>query len=132
MASLKGFARRIKNRAKQVEEGVNRVIKDAAIGVDQTVVLATPVDTGRARANWRTSLGSPIREATEDTNWGGELAASVATIKGRKTDENIYISNNVPYIGRLNDGSSAQAPSGFVQTAIRVGASKIRTGRILR
>jgi hypothetical protein len=31
---------------------------------------------------------------------------------------NIFITNNVPYIGWLNEGSSKQAPAGFVQAAI--------------
>jgi formaldehyde-activating enzyme involved in methanogenesis len=28
------------------------------------------------------------------------------------------VSNNVPYINRLNEGHSAQAPAGFVQQAV--------------
>ena len=30
-----------------------------------------------------------------------------------------FISNNVPYIRRLNDGHSKQAPVGFIQRAVR-------------
>ena len=31
----------------------------------------------------------------------------------------MFVSNNVKYITRLNDGYSRQAPAGFVQSAIR-------------
>ena len=31
---------------------------------------------------------------------------------------NVNITNNVPYIRRLNEGSSSQAPAAFVQSAI--------------
>ena len=30
----------------------------------------------------------------------------------------VFVSNNVPYILKLNDGHSQQAPAGFIQTAI--------------
>ena len=42
---------------------------------------------------------------------------------------NAFITNNVPYIVRLNDGSSKQQPRGFVQRAIRKAVTiDIRTG----
>jgi len=43
--------------------------------------------------------------------------------------ESVHISNDAPYIGRLNAGSSSQAPAGFVQRAI---ADGIRAAKIER
>lgn len=76
----------------------------------------TPVDTGHARANWVPSLVDPFRDEVE-----GESAheSGVAAVIGYKLgDGPAWVSNNVPYILRLNDGWSAQQPAGFVERAI--------------
>ncbi len=82
----------------------------------------TPVDSGWARANWLASIGAPVTETagSEDAVSSAETAqreglVAVATYAG---PEPVYVSNNVPYIARLNDGWSKQAPSRFVDRAV--------------
>ena len=41
-------------------------------------------------------------------------------------DGTAWVANNVPYITKLNGGSSKQAPSGFVQIAIARAVQAIR------
>jgi len=87
----------------------------------------TPVDTGWARANWVPAIGAAngalagTREAAERGNINLSLAqrglALIAT-RYKLQQGPVFISNGVPYIGQLNDGSSRQAPAGFVQSAI--------------
>jgi len=87
----------------------------------------TPVDTGWARSNWVPSIGQAFggtagtKAAAEagilDTGAQQRGLAQVAAAY-RLTQGSIFISNNVPYIARLNEGSSQQAPAGFVQNAI--------------
>jgi hypothetical protein len=38
----------------------------------------------------------------------------------------IFITNNVPYIGNLDAGTSAQAPSGFVRQSILAGIQQTK------
>jgi len=91
----------------------------------------TPVDTGWARANWIPVLGRPSRRAAarpgDDEQTRGAAAAlgaqqqsAVAAIATgyRLSQGRITIANNVPYIVPLNEGSSRQAPAGFVQQNI--------------
>ena len=134
MADLPTFARRIRALARRTEQNVDRLVIDAALVIDQTVVLATPVDTGRARANWRASLRAPITEATEevDPNGGATIQRNENVIRSRQRGQDIYISNNVVYIRRLNEGHSAQAPAGFVESAINAGITFIRRTRVVR
>lgn len=109
--SLEGFTERLMSRL--------------ALNVTALLVKDTPVDTGWARANWVPSIGAP-RERTAGTRAAAEagqvdLAPQVrgqAEVAGYKLGPAIFISNNVPYIKRLNSGSSRQAPAGFVQSAI--------------
>lgn len=86
----------------------NQVAKIATTGVLATVqtlkeelVLATPVDTGRARASW-----------------------SINKILGAK-EPTFEIINDAPYIGKLNDGYSDQAPAHFIE------AIALRYGRVV-
>lgn len=133
MPDLTAFARRIRRRGRMVEKGANKAVIETAIVIDQAVVIATPVDTGRARANWQVGLGVPVTEATEDTDQGGQgtITKNGATIRARQPKQNIYISNNVNYIEALNDGSSSQAPANFVGIAVRAGLAFLRTRRAL-
>lgn len=87
----------------------------------------TPVDTGWARANWVVKIGSPVRypAGTREAAEAGaiptdsqESTATFAATYTLKRDGRIYISNPVRYITKLNEGSSKQAPAGFVEAAI--------------
>lgn len=85
----------------------------------------TPVDTGWARANWIPNIGRPVsntagtRMQAERGQLPGDSAAGVAKIAlTYKLPSVVYISNNVPYILKLDAGSSKQAPKGFVRKAV--------------
>ena len=134
MPDLANFSNRISRVGEDVEDGADRVVRQAAVAVNQTVTLATPVDTGRARANWQVGIGAPVLEATEDTdkNGGPTINRNNAKIALRQERQTIYISNNVRYISRLNAGHSAQAPAGFVEEAVAVGVSEVVGARLLR
>lgn len=145
MATLRGFSKRIKAIADGVEKNSDSTVRKVVITVASAVSLATPVDTGRARANWRTNLGGPIRATREpfakgkDGSTGAQNVAGVtaeaqqvtASYKGGSGAE-VWISNNLPYIGVLNDGSSKQAPRLFVQKAIMAGARAVAGARLVK
>lgn len=134
MVGLGDFARRIRRRARQVEEEVDRTVVLTAGVVSQAVISATPVDTGRARNNWQASIGTPIRAVLEETDQdgGGAAARNEAVFGTRRTGQTIFISNNVEYIEFLNRGSSAQAPANFVEAAVQTAVRFIRRRRLLR
>ena len=103
---------------------VDIVIRETALVALRTVVFATPVDTGRARGNWQVTLDGPETRQLEtlDKNGGATVSRGTQIIRGsrRRSDTNfrrIYIQNNLPYIGPLNNGSSIQAAAGFVERA---------------
>lgn len=126
-----------------VQEGLERTVKKCALIVDQTVVMATPVDTGRARSNWIVQVNAPAtipREAyapgesksTEAANTQAALDQGREAIEGFTLDDaSIHITNNLPYIARLNEGSSAQAPAGFVEKAVKAAVDAVNGARIL-
>lgn len=110
-----------------IVDNANRLTRRAALAVDAAVVLATPVDTGRARANWQVELGAPASGTVDPEDQSGQAAIDKgkAQIEQYKGGSSINITNNLPYIERLNDGWSAQAPAGFVEKAVMVGVDAI-------
>lgn len=87
----------------------------------------TPVDTGWARANWVPNIGGAFdgTAGTREQAQQGRIDSGTAqrglvalATQYRLRQGPVFITNNVPYIGILNDGSSAQAPRAFVQAAI--------------
>lgn len=139
---LKSFARRIDVLAERVETGSASLHKATGLAVDQTVVLATPVNEGRARSNWQVGVGIAPSEVIEPyaPGSGGNTGAQNAqaaieqgkiAISTAPPGQDIHITNNLSYIGALNDGHSAQAPAGFVELAIQAGVQTVRSKKIL-
>lgn len=95
---LERFARKT---GLEIEKVVQKLTLDAWNGVTKK----TPVDTGRARANWN------VAEGRADTSTTKSTKGSFKAVSGKK---DVYITNSLDYIGRLENGSSRQAPNGMV------------------
>lgn len=131
MGSMGDLGKDMKAKADRVADNADRLVRRCALAIDAAVVLATPVDTGRARANWQVEIGAVPTGVVEPTDKSGASAINkakdtIASYNGNAADKSVYITNNLPYIERLNDGWSAQAPAGFVETAVQVGIAAIQ------
>ena len=94
-----------------------------------TVVVATPVDTGQARGNWRVSVGvlDKKTDQTQDRSGQGSISKGIATIQsGGGIGKIVYLSNSLNYIKKLNDGWSMQAPKNFMQISFMNVVNKYR------
>ncbi len=82
-------------QAGALEDGLGEDAQDIAnaIYIDLTAPppTGTPVDTGNARNGWQIDMSDPLHPE-------------------------IY--NTVPYINRLNAGSSQQSPAGFIDAIV--------------
>lgn len=134
MADLKTFAKRIRKIGSDIEFNVSATMRKTAVVANQTVILSTPVDTGRARGNWFASVGFPITEETEevDKSGSGIISANNSKISRQKLGETIYLSNNLSYIQKLNEGSSSQAPENFVGLAVKAAVNFIKRSKVVR
>ena len=92
---------------------LEQAVRTIAIDAHNRVTTKTPVRTGRARGNWNVKAGSP--DLTINESVAGSQTPSL-----KKGDGNgpIYITNSLPYIQKLEDGHSKQAPAGMVLTTI--------------
>lgn len=140
--NLRQFSIRIRKLGSNVETNAVKLVRKVALSVDSTVIMGTPVDTGRARSNWQVEIGKPARGTVEayapgkEGSTGGQnaqiaLALGAGVIATYKGGESIHLTNNLPYIGALNRGHSAQAPSGFVETAVLDGVAQVKGAKLL-
>ena len=140
MGSLKDLSGKMRRLAKTIPVNVQRNLRQTVLVIDQAVVLGTPVDTGRARSNWIVGTG-PSTKAIDAYVPGKSASTAAANVQAAinqarnfldATDASvIYISNNLDYIQHLNEGSSAQAPAGFIEAAVQAGITFVRGWRLL-
>jgi hypothetical protein len=133
MSDLRAFGKRAKRLGANVAQGADTLVRKVAVAVDTSVVLGTPVDTGRARSNWQVNLDSPVTGTLSDSDFSAALRKGEAVIAKYSGDRNttLHITNNLAYIGRLNNGYSAQAPAGFVSAAVLAGALAVKGARLI-
>jgi hypothetical protein len=94
--------------------------KKLALDVLRGIVMRTPVDTGRARANWQVTIDVPPENTVEKEDEGGEstISEGLGELHNLRPYHVIWITNNLPYIETLEDGSSEQAPTGMVAVTL--------------
>lgn len=104
---------------KDIPEQMSLLMRTICEQIAVGVVLKTPVDTGRARGNWFATVNSMSLAITAETDQsGGETISAMRSVITTGVEANpfcaIVIQNNLPYIGRLEEGSSTQAPGGML------------------
>ena len=131
-ANLQTFSKDLAAFAKKIDVNIGTVTRKVAIDIFSDVVKRTPVDTGRARAGWQVTTGSPgdfvpplpiggfsasgpIHRKKADPGHYPPPTANFDEIDGTQV---VYIVNNVEYIQALEDGHSKQAPAGMVKLAL--------------
>jgi len=108
----------VRGLKREVETGIKRIVLNAVANLTED----TPLDTGWARANWIPSITAPVDgvDGSRESISTSKKESGTAKVATSYVLENgpVWISNNVPYILRLNEGTSKQAPAGFVEAAI--------------
>lgn len=130
MGDLRSFSKSISLRGDTLEKNVQKLMRKLALSVDTTVVMSTPVDTGRAAANWQLTFSEPaagvlpVPSAKELSS--RENITSASELLRSYAGQEIHIANNLPYIRRLNEGWSDQAPAGFVEACMAAGHAVVQ------
>lgn len=114
------FSSDLKKFADKTEKNAEKLVRGTALAVFGSVIKRTPVDTGRARGNWQTDVGRMPDGVTERDDKSGAAASKETIINTAdfKLGQPIFLINNLPYIRRLEDGSSTQAPAGMVKVTV--------------
>ena len=110
------FASDIAKFAKLTNASLDETGRAITLELFSSVIKDTPVDTGRARGNWQTSLSAPKDGEVSRSGSAPAIAEVAAESAKFGMGKVIYLSNNLPYIYRLEYlGWSKQSPDGMVR-----------------
>lgn len=107
--SLSSGIHRFGQRVIVQNEQMRRAIITELFG---SVIKDTPVDTGRARANWQTEINSPKTNElnTNDKTGAGAKAEVLAKANASRWGDALHLTNNLPYIFKLEYGGYPNPP----------------------
>lgn len=98
------FAIGVAKFAQRTKQDLRTVVKGIVVEAFSSVVLMTPVDKGRARANWQVSVNVPASGTTEAVDpTGGEVLAKIKALDVQ-LGNTYFLTNNLPYAGTLEYG----------------------------
>lgn len=109
------FTSDISKFSNKVDAQIADIIELVSIELYNRLIKKTPVDTGRARANWNISVGQPDLSITKNVT-----KTPVIFLPGIQEGEDnvVWITNNLEYVYYLDKGSSTQAPRGMVDVSL--------------
>lgn len=134
----------------------SQLAKAVATAIEKDLTQVTPADVGDAISNWQVTLNEPAigtvsafspsprgrmiqgkwthavdPAITRSNNAPAAQAAALAVIEAKQPGESIFITNSLPYIKKLDSGSSDQAPAGFFDRALIVGKVALEKAKSL-
>lgn len=137
--NLQDLARSLNKKVDEIEKAASDLAVGTALTIVGDLAVKTPVDTSKAISNWQVDLNKEPSNRIEphypgshgstfSASAGETLSKAKMILRNKKPGSVIYITNNLPYIQKLNEGSSKQEPAGFVERAILL-ARKFRESR---
>jgi len=111
----------------EIRDRLEKACRAGMFQLCSNIIGGTPVDTGRAKANWFVTTGSASTKTVKQTDKSpkGQISSekakqvSVSVEKSIDTGK-LYLTNNLPYIYRLEfDGWSSQARSGWIRKNVQ-------------
>lgn len=112
----------------ETPEAARRAHRETTLLALASIVSKSPVDTGRFRGNWQTAPDAPPSgEVGPPYKDGTALAVEAnARLRDLKPFGTTYITNNLPYAERLENGYSQQAPAGMVALTLAEFAAAVK------
>lgn len=98
-----------------------KLVLDISVGA----ILLTPVDTGRARGGWQTTVGNVTDADNGRSDPSGNAAIQEAQEAASKIKpfDVVFVQNNVEYIGFLENGTPRMPAVGMLRrTLLRIGS----------
>ena len=107
------FSSDIEKFKNNTEKAATLIFRGTSLNLFSKIIRRTPVDTGRLRSNWYSSINSPV--STVD----GSGEGFQKTAERLKLGDSAYFVNNLPYAKVIERGhSQKQAPYGMVRITI--------------
>jgi len=102
--NVKNINKELKKVSKTLEKEIGFKVQIETINALKDLAKVTPVDTGKAKNSWDLEINNIKPHFTNS-----RLGIREAEYK---------LINTVPYINKLNEGSSKQRPARFIETTL--------------
>lgn len=102
-----------KKLAETISTKGTQLIRKVILDGMARLIRQSPVDTGRFRANWSTSITNIESGTTEETKVN--MLSQTKGISTYKLGQTAFLHNNLEYAIPLEFGSSKQAPNGWIR-----------------
>lgn len=91
------------------------VLRKIVLDLNTKIVTKCPVDTGRLRASFQTTIGTPTTTAPPPGAYGPPSPPPARDYDGKSP---IFIASALPYAEAIENGHSNQAPTGMVAISV--------------
>ena len=113
------FKQKMKSFVERTEANMNIIVRKLALELLSSIVLKSPVDTGRFRGNWFVQVDTaPVQTDDLDKSGSKSIIAGATEIGRFEYGGRIFILNHLPYSIALEYGYSGQAPAGIVRITV--------------
>ncbi len=114
------FASDLRRFANLTSQKMETVVKASLVRIGTSVVVKSPVDTGRFKSNWLASYGTADTTVSMSVDPSGQSSINrlKMSVQGLTFREYFYFTNSLPYAKGLEYGDSMQAPSGMVRVSV--------------
>lgn len=127
MADLRGpqgrnhILQTLETRLRQLQFETVMTAWSKLVVMDSPGILAPVVLTGRYRSNWTLGVGAPTTSTHQVSGRHGAPSSppSQPAVPAMTLGQTVYITNSLPYSGRIERGHSRKAPAGVVGPVVR-------------
>lgn len=98
-----------------IEQRMEQLLRVVVLDVDTRCKMESPVDTGRFRMSWQVGENAAPGGQAPDGSYPNMPALTRLNYNKEKLGNVYSVHNNLPYAEPLANGTSNQAPAGWVQ-----------------
>lgn len=113
---MKSFELQMKEFENMTAEKSELLFKKVCFDLSNSIIMDTAVDKGTARGNWQPDINSIQNDALEieDKSGNATVAKVASQTNNLKLGQFFTLTNNLPYILRLEYGWSKKSPQGML------------------
>lgn len=112
----KSFELQLKEFENMTTEKSELLFKKVCFDLSNSIIMDTAVDKGTARGNWQPDINSIQNDVLEieDKSGNATVAKVASQTNNLKLGQYFTLTNNLPYILRLEYGWSKKSPQGML------------------
>tara|TARA_R110000850_G_scaffold275207_1_gene414165 strand:+ start:33114 stop:33509 length:396 start_codon:yes stop_codon:yes gene_type:complete len=110
------FSKSLQRFAEKAGGSVDQTVRGVTLALFGAVIRDTPVDQGRLRGDWQTTVDQPATgQSGRVDKSGAQAMAEVVANTPEKAGQVTILTNNMPYCELIENGGSQKSPEGMMR-----------------